>query len=264
MNSNYAKAWKDLTSGLSKSSLWSLLSYQDIKQRYRRSMIGPFWITISTGIFVAAMGPLYGTLLGQDSSSYIQHLAVSLILWFFISSTITESCTTFIGAEGMIKQIALPASIHIFRMLAKNILILVHNAVVVVLVLILYPPVSYSNLWLLPLGLFFLIVNLFWISLLLALLGTRYRDTAQIVTSVMQIMFFLSPVLWKPSMLSAENLIFIQYNPLYHFVEILRSPLLGTEVNLLSWSAAALLMFAGCAITFHVFSLFRSRIPYWL
>jgi ABC-type polysaccharide/polyol phosphate export permease len=264
MNFSYRKGWKDLSSGLTKSSLWWALSYQDIKQRYRRSTIGPFWITISTGIFVAAMGPLYGALLGQDTSSYVQYLAVSFILWIFISSTINESCTVFIGAEGMIKQIELPVSIHIFRLLSKNVLILGHNAVVIAVVLIFYPPISFSDVWLLPLGLLLLFINLFWISLLLALFSTRFRDVPQIVASLMQIFFFLSPILWRPEMLGPRNHFLADYNPLYHFIEIVRSPLLGTPTNLLNWLVSTITALTGCALTFILFSRFRSRIAYWL
>jgi len=264
MNLNYRKARRDFLSGLSKSSLWWALSYQDIKQRYRRSIIGPFWITISTGIFVAAMGPLYGALLGQDTSSYVQYLAVSFILWIFISSTINESCTAFIGAEGMIKQIALPASIHIFRLLSKNMLMLAHNAVVIAVVLLIYPPLSFTTFWLLPLGLLLLFINLFWTSLLLALISTRFRDFPQIVASVMQILFFLSPILWTPEMLGPRNHFIADYNPIYHFIEIVRSPLLGAPANLLNWLVSTLLMLTGCTLTFIIFSRFRSRIAYWL
>jgi lipopolysaccharide transport system permease protein len=262
--SSHKKALRDISSGLSKSALWWALSLQDIKQRYRRSVIGPFWISISTGIFVAAMGPLYGALFGQDTSSYLQYLSISFIIWIFISSTINESCNAFISAEGMIKQIALPASTHVFRLLSKNFLMLAHNAVVIAVVLLIYPPLSFANYWLLPLGLLLLYINLFWISLLLALFSTRFRDLPQIVASVMQILFFLSPILWRPEMLGRRSQLLADYNPIYHFIEIIRSPLLGTPANLLSWLASILLMLAGCTLTFILFSRFRSRISYWL
>ena len=167
------------------------------------------------------MGPLYGTLLGQDTSTYLQYLAISFIIWNFVSSSFNESGTTFIGAEGFIKQIALPLSVHIFRMLSRNILMLAHK--------------RWSSIWLLPFDLVLVLGNLFWIAVLLAVLSTRYRDVPQIVASVVQITFFLSPILWKVDMLGSKNYFVADYNPLYHFIEVIRAPLLGDTTHAISW-----------------------------
>lgn len=113
-------------------------------------MIGPFWITISTGVMVAAMGPLYGQLMGQSIASYFQHLACSMILWAFISGCINESGTTFTAAEALIKQLALPLSTHVFRLLARHLISLVHNLVIVAVVLLVLPPAHFDNYWLFP------------------------------------------------------------------------------------------------------------------
>ena len=121
--SKVIKARADLQSGLSKPSIWWGMAWLDIKQRYRRSLLGPFWITASTGVLVAAMGPLYGTLLGQHTASYLPYLAVSLILWNFISSPINEAGTAFVSAETYIRQIPLPLSVYVFRLVARNLLI---------------------------------------------------------------------------------------------------------------------------------------------
>lgn len=262
--SDLSKAQLDLLGGLARAPLWWSLAWQDIKQRYHRSFLGPFWITISTGVFVGAMGPLYGALLGQDVSTYLQHVAISFIIWAFISSIINESGTAFIGAEGFIKQIALPLSLHVFRLLAKNGLMLAHNALIIVLVLIFLPPAHWGNLWLLPFGLLLVLGNLFWIALLLAVLSARFRDIPQIVASVVQALFFLSPIIWKADMLGPHNRFVADFNPLYHFIEVIRAPLLGSPVHALNWLVTGGLMVGGSILAFVVFARLRARVPYWL
>lgn len=262
--SDLSKAQLDLLGGLARAPLWWSLAWQDIKQRYHRSFLGPFWITISTGVFVGAMGPLYGALLGQDVSTYLQHVAISFIIWTFISSIINESGTAFIGAEGFIKQIALPLSLHVFRLLAKNGLMLAHNALIIVLVLIFLPPAHWGNLWLLPFGLLLVLGNLFWIALLLAVLSARFRDIPQIVASVVQALFFLSPIIWKADMLGPHNRFVADFNPLYHFIEVIRAPLLGSPVHALNWLVTGGLMVGGSILAFVVFARLRARVPYWL
>jgi len=254
----------DLQAGLFKPSIWWGLAWLDIKQRYRRSLLGPFWITTSTGVLVAAMGPLYGRLLGQNTSSYLPYLAVSLILWSYISSPINEAGSAFVNAESYIRQIPLPLSIYVFRLLAKNALILAHNTAIILVVYLFIPPDGYGNLWLLPFGLLILTGNLLWLTFLLAVAGSRFRDIPQLVSNVVQLAFFVTPVLWKADMLDARARSFIDFNPLFHLLEIVREPLLGTPLNPTSWTVAIALLVTGSLATFAAFARLRSRIPYWL
>lgn len=210
------------------------------------------------------MGPLYGALLGQDVSTYLQHVAISFILWTFISSSITESGTAFVGAEGFIKQIALPLSVHIFRLLSKNALMLAHNAIIIILVLIFLPPAHWGSVWMLPFGLLLVLGNLFWVALLLAVLSARFRDIPQIIASVVQVAFFLSPIIWKADMLGPQNRFVADYNPLYHLIEVVRAPLLGAPIHAISWIVTVSLLVLGSVGAFLIFARLRARVPYWL
>ncbi len=258
------KALEDLKKGLAMFSLWWALAWQEIRQRYRRSVLGPFWISLSTGVMVAAMGPLYGALLGQNVSNYTQHLAVSIILWMFISTTVNEAGTVFISAEGFIKQIALPLSVHVFRLMAKNIIMLAHNLMILLVVLVFLPPATFQNIWLLPFGFALVIANLTWLVLLLGLISTRFRDIPQLINNFVQVAFFLSPIIWKAEMLSPQARFVADFNPLYHFMEIVRAPLLGETIRGLSWLVSSGLLVVGGSLTFYVFLRLRSRVPYWL
>lgn len=260
----FDKAKRDLLDGWTKAPLWWSLAWQDTKQRYRRSFLGPFWITASTGVLVAAMGPLYGALLGQNIASYLQHLAISLILWTFISSSINEAGSAFVGAENFIKQVALPLSVHIYRLMAKNLVVLVHNALIIVVVLIFLPPAKWHNLWLFPLGLLLVLGNLFGIALLLALLSARFRDIPQLVSNIVQLAFFLSPIIWKADMLKPEHQFVADLNPLYHFMEVIRAPLVGSPIHINSWLMVLGLLVLINVISFLVFARFRARVPYWI
>lgn len=253
----------DVFSGLLLYHIWFFLAWQDIKQRYRRSAIGPFWITISTGILVLAMGPLYGSLLKQDIGPYLQHLAISMIIWSFISGFINESCTAFISAEGYIKEIKQPLTVHLLRTLARNLLYLIHNLAIILIVLLFYPPDNPIMLLLVPLGFFLVFGNLYWMGLLLAVLCARFRDIPQVVTNLMQMMFFISPIIWKVDMLG-RNRLAADANPFYHLLELIRTPLLGGQVSALSWIVSSTLLVGGGLMTLLLFSRFRSRIPYWL
>jgi len=250
--------------GLSMYPVWWGLAWLEIRQRYSRSMIGPFWITLSMAIMIGAMGPLYGALFGQNISSYIQNLAISLIMWSFISTCINEAGSVFIGAENYIKQVSLPLSVYAYKLIAKNFLILSHNAVIGIVVLLIVPPQNFQNIFLFPIGLILIIGNLCWFVLLVGMFSARYRDLPQLVTNIMQVMFFLSPILWTADMLPDNKRYLAEFNPIYHLIEVMRSPLLGYATPTLSWALCFGFLFLGCVGSFFIYARYRARIPYWL
>lgn len=260
---NLALAIKDLKDGICSIYVWPMLGWLEIKQRYRRSMIGPFWLTLSTGAFVAGMGPLYSKLLGQPMSAYVLYLATSFVLWMFISGLINDACSSFINAEGYIKQIRLPLTVHVLRMVWKNLIILAHNMLIVVIVLIFYPPTSFWPLLLAPIGILIVAFNAVWLGILLGLICARFRDIPQIVSSLVQMAMFLTPVFWPADMLG-RNRWAAEVNPLFHFLEIVRRPLMGQSPEPLSWAAVLAVTIAGFLVMLAFFRRYRARIAYWV
>lgn len=141
---------------------------------------------------------------------------------------------------------------------------LAHNFVVVVVVLLLIPPAHLRNLWMVPLGFFLVIGNLYWLALVLALVSTRFRDIPQLVANFVQVAFFLSPIVWTVDMLSPRTLFVAELNPLYHMMEIIRAPLLGRAIHASSWIFTGALFLVGTVFSLFVFARLRSRVPYWL
>ncbi len=256
-------ALDDLVGGLASIHVWPVLGWQDVKQRYRRSMLGPFWITISTGIMIAIMGPLYGKLFGQDFNSYFAFLTVGFVLWQLVAQSINDACTSFMAAESYIKQVRLPLSIHVLRVVWKNIIFFLHNMLVVVLVLVILDVPVNASLLLFPLGVLACAINAFLYGMLLGVISARFRDIPIIMMNVVQAAFFLTPIMWQPSMLGRHEWS-VNLNPLYHFIEIMRAPLLGASPNPLSWPLVGAITLAGCALAIATLSRYRARVPYWV
>ena len=119
----------DLVQGARAFRLWGLLAWQDVRQHYRRSLIGPFWITISMGIMVTALGLLFSTVFNTNLADYLPFLATGLVIWSLIASMVNEGCGTFINAESIIKQIKLPLSTHGYRVACRALIIFAHPEV---------------------------------------------------------------------------------------------------------------------------------------
>jgi ABC-type polysaccharide/polyol phosphate export permease len=256
-------AWSDLTDAMSLWRLWVSMGWQDIKQRYRRSMLGPFWLTLSMAIMIGALGFLYGQLFGIELSTYMPFLTLGFIIWGFISSVITEGCSSLIAAEGFIRQVRLPFTLHVLRSVWRNLIMLAHNAVVFIPVVIIFQiwP-GWSALLIIP-GLALLIINAVWVTLLLGAVCARFRDIPPIAASLVQVAFFLTPIIWMPELLR-ERFMFAAANPFYHFVEMMRAPLLGTVPPMLTYGVVAGMTIVGWAVTWLFFRRFRCRLAYWI
>lgn len=257
-----ARACADFGEGLRRWELWGTLGWHDIRQRYRRSTLGPFWLTISTGAMVGSLGFVYAELFGQTLAGYLPHLALGLIVWGFIANLIIEGCNIFIGSEGVIRQLRAPLSVHVFRMLWRNLIILAHNMVIYVVLLVAFHIRPGAAALLAIPGLFILCLTAVWSGLLCGLLSARFRDIPYMIASVIQIIFLATPIMWSGDQIG--NRLIVELNPFYHLIEVMRGPLLGQVPSFETWAAALGVTALGWLVTLAFFVRFRERIAYWI
>jgi ABC-2 type transport system permease protein len=268
-----ARTWRravdDLVDGWRQRQLWAHLGWQDIRQRYRRSVLGPIWITISMAVTAVALGILYAGLFGNELSVQLPYILVGFIVWAFISGCISEGSDVFIANEGLIKQLPAPLSVHVYRLTWRQVLFFGHNLIVYLVMLVIFPQsLGWASLTALP-AFVLLTVNGAWVALLLGIVTTRFRDLAPIIQSVVQLLFFLTPIVWiyddlLKNAAVAERARLVEFNPLLHFIEIIRQPMLGQEQHLRHWIVVLVIAVVGWALTFAVVRRFRSRVAYWV
>ena len=256
-------AWRDLCDGMALWRLCLTLAWLDIRQRYRGSMLGPFWLTLSTLIMVAAMGVIYATLFHVDVHSYLPFLALSLVLWNYLSVLVSEGCTTYTAAEGVIRSVRMPYTLYAGRIVVRNVIVLAHNVVVVVGVdLVKWAWPGVSALASLP-ALLIWAVDSLAIAVLLGALCARFRDIGPIVASVMQMAFLVSAVIWPPAQLGTSEWLLV-FNPFYPLLEIVRAPLLGHIPGVWVYASAVLYSTLLCLAAWFLFVRVRGRIAFWV
>ena len=255
-------AWSDIVNGAAKSWLWMALALQDTKLRYRGSVLGPFWLTITTIVMVASMGAIYSTLFKISVGTYLPYLAIGLILWGYISAAISEGCQTFLGAEGIIQTVPLPYSVHAYRVVFRNLIVLAHSLVIIPpALLICQIPVGWRILEIVP-ALILYALNGVWISVFFGMLSARYRDIPPIVANFTQVLFFLTPIIYPANLLETWQAV-ADLNPAFAAIDVVRAPLLGVATSTYSWPTFLLTTLAGCVGTFIAFARFHARIAYW-
>jgi ABC-type polysaccharide/polyol phosphate export permease len=242
---------------------WLYLGIQDIKLRYRRSILGPWWATISTAIMIMALGFLWSNIFVTDTKTYIPFFAVGYVFWIWISAQISDATTGFVQFENVIKQTNLPFPIYIFRLCVRNFMMLLHNLVIVFIVIFLFGiDININIVFFFPAVLLIQIV-LIMLCLAVSIFCTRYRDMSQMIAVLLQVVFFFSPIIWEPKLLRAHREL-IDFNPIFHWIEIIRQPLLGNSASLDSWLFVLINATLFFLLSIYILGRYRNRISVWL
>jgi lipopolysaccharide transport system permease protein len=253
----------DLVRGLLDWRLWAFLGFQDIKQRYRRSALGPLWLALGLGVTILGIGILYSQILKTASGNYIPYLALSLLIWNFIASVITESTSVFQGAGHVITSVKIPYTSFILRAITRNIIVAAHAVIVVIIAFVWFQyPVGMEALASV-LGLILVCANLYWIALLVAIVSARYRDMAQIITYTMQISLFLTPIIWMPTAIRPGSP-YMALNPFAHLLQVIRAPIFDHRIPMHSFLYVGAMLVVGMAATLFVFVRSRRYLVYWI
>ena len=256
-------ALRDLRSSTMRMGLAWTLAWHDVVSRYRGSILGPFWITLSMGLMVMGIGVLYASLFKIALPEFIPYVALGIVFFGVISGIVNEGCDTFVQASGMLSQTALPMLVFVWRTVLRNLIFLGHHLVIVIAVLIYFGYWRTVNIPVALLGVALLVFNAAWLSLLVAIASARFRDIPQIVISVMQFAMFMTPVFWKPDRFG-KHAAFLTVNPFYHMLEGVRAPLLGAPVAPHTYLFLGGMAVVGWAVAFTVFSRTRRRIVHYL
>lgn len=254
----------DFTQSVERWQLWWLLGYNDVRQRYRRSRVGQLWITLSMGIFVIAIGPVYALLFNTELKEFLPYLTVNIVVWGFISTMINDACMAFIQSDGYIRQERIPKIGFLFRILVRNFLILAHNALLIPPVFLVFgKPIGPTILLAIP-GLILVIITCLLMALFLATICARFRDFPQIVINGVQVAFFLTPIFWQKKQILTDYHFVVDFNPFASLLSVVASPILDKVPTTFEYLMCIATMLLCGLVAIPFFARFRARIVYWL
>jgi lipopolysaccharide transport system permease protein len=253
----------EIVAGFRVWRVWGIMGWDDIRQRYRRSVLGPFWITLSMGAFILLLGIIYSRLFHMELEHYMPYLSVGYIVWGFMSASINDSCIAFTDTARVIKQIKLPYSVYVLRMVWRNFIIFLHTIVIFIPMAIVFKIEPKLAMLLVIPGLVLVCVNLVWMTTVVAILSTRYRDIQPIVGTVIQLGMFATPIMWPISSLGDARIV-AEINPIYHLIEVTRAPLLGEFASWHSWLIAVGMAVVGSLVAVALMVRAARRIVFWL
>jgi len=260
----FQMALRDLrASGERLDLAWSL-AWHDVVSRYRGSILGPFWITLSMGLMVLGIGFLWGELFRVSIHEFIPFVALGIVFFGTVTGTINEGCETFVQAASMLSQTSLPMFTFVWRTVLRNLINLGHHLVIVIAVLIYFGFWRTANYPVATLGLCLMVANVAWLSMLVAIVSARFRDIPQIVASITQAAALMTPVFWLPDRISPGHRVILDLNPFYHLLQAVRAPLMGSQIMPHTYLILAIMAAVGWTLTFAIFAYTRRRIVHYL
>ena len=260
----FKNACNDLVKSFKDTRIWFALGLNDVVARYRGSVLGPFWITLTTAVFVLGIGFLYAGLMKVAIDRYIPWMTTGLVVWGLISQVALEGADAFVSASDVLRQAALPAPLFVWRVIWRNVLTFVHQLPVLIIVGFWFGYLLHVRLGEAAIGFVLVLVNISWFALAFAAICARFRDLKQILASLIQLLFFLSPVLWIPSEMRGVGGQLMALNPIVHMLDVLRGPLIGDPFHLHSVIYLLVSGAAGWAFTVIFLAKIRRRIVHYV
>lgn len=240
------------------------LAWMDVRARYKKSVLGPLWMTIGNFIGIVGLSIVWSAVLKEDAKTFIPSLSIGFIIWQLVSTSIGESSNTFVREAKIIRNVALPIWFFAVRTFARHVINLLHNFIIII-GLIWNFDIPVTNItWLVIPNLLIVILNLYWITYIIGVLGARFRDIEYLINSFLPILFFISPVIFHPGRLPEGMEAFIWLNPLSYFIEMIRSPILGEIPRINSYLVMLGLLNIGLLLTYWFNKNYAKRLAFWV
>ncbi|MFT4252078.1 MAG: ABC transporter permease [Caulobacter sp.] len=259
----FSDAGSDIQKGLKLYKTWGFLAYQDVVSRYRRSLFGPLWISAGMLTTAGALALVFSTIFRVPLTEFLPFVVAGLVVFTFIGVPFTEGGDVYLQAASTIKAYPLPFSFHIFRLAARSLIVFGHNLLVFAAVKLIFS----HNLLINPqviLGLFLVSVFVAAASVVLGVVGARFKDVRLLVPYVWTIVFYLTPVIWTTKSIHDARSFIYKYNPFYYLLETVRNPLLGIYVPWNIFTVALLIDLLAVVAAVVSLAMFRKRIALWV
>lgn len=257
---------RDYVDSLKTPEFWIYSTWLELVTKYRRSRLGLFWVFLPPFLYAFAVGGFFALLQGYEVAAFIPHMAIGFVLFRFVTVTLNDSTTTCAQHSAFILDGRVRLTDYVLRVAARAAFFLVFASPVVAMALILSPTVNIWGLITLIPALLVILLNVAWMGAIVAIIGARLTDIHELMGSVMMFGFLFTPIIWTAQQVPAGTIrgSVARANPLFHFVELVRAPILGTPIESLSLVYVAVLLVAGWLIAIHVYRRYARYVPVWI
>ena len=254
---------RDIKISLKRWGVWFRLGLSDTVSKYRRSILGPLWLTLGMGITVAGIGSFWTIIWGVELKTFFPYFTAGLLIWNFIVGCLIEGSFCFVSQSQVIRAAPNPLFLYPLRLAVKLSITFAHNFIVYLIVAIIFRvQLNVYSLLIIP-GIFLLFLFAVGTSLLFGIIGSRFRDFPPTIEAIVPLFFFITPVIWFNDVLGSRAIL-STLNPFSHLIDILRKPMLGQNPTLTNYAFTISTIFIIWLLGFKLFSKYRNKITLWI
>jgi ABC-type polysaccharide/polyol phosphate export permease len=263
MFQDLSKALTDLVDGARLAPLWWRVGIDQIASRFRRTLLGPIWMVGSLLATSFALGYVFSGLFGTDYRTTFSFLITGVLSWYLLGGSSNEAAAAFTGSASLMQVQKLPLSFYVYLHMQRQFLNFVPQLLAFFLATALLR-LGRIPTWIFVPGFILDMMVLFFVSFIIGIAATRFRDIGHMVGVIMQLLFFMTPIFWKPEQLPAAKRFVVEFNPFWHLMELLRQPLLGAYPATEHWVWASGILVVTASITVITLTYCRKRVVFWL
>ena len=254
----------DLGAGLSRYPNARYLAVETMKNQYRRTVLGPWWITVQSGLYTLGLALIFGQIQHTPLRDFLPFVTTGYLFFLLLNGLVGSASRAFVSASSVITSSRQPLTGLVLRDVTVEFLQFGHNAVILLLLYVTGLVSPEPTLLLVPVLLLVTALNAFALTCWLGPLVARYRDVGPAVLSILQVIIFFTPVFYASRGLTGGAATLIQINPFGYFVNSFRALVLGDLPPLTDVAVLGGLTVANVVVGALVFANARSRIPYWV
>jgi lipopolysaccharide transport system permease protein len=253
----------DLSEALRYAEAVRKYGWVDIRLRFDRTVLGPFWVVATTLLWVLTVGLVMAELFKQSLVEQLPYLTFGVFAWQYVSTVVLEGTSAFTLQKHFLDAYRLPLMFFVLRVVWRNLIVLLILTAVATLVALGFGLLRPSVLWHGPAVLALYAFISVPIVTILACVGSRFLDTGPMVTIVMNIMIIVTPIFWRKEVLPPDHIV-TKLNPLVGILDLYRDLFLYGGAAPATYAACLLLAGALWVAAMAVFNLSHTRVRNWI
>jgi len=242
------------------------MAVSEIKIRYARTSLGPWWQTINMLVLSLVLSFVFTKVFNAPSEEYVPFLIIGLIFWNFLQGILVESSVCLVHSRNLILNSTNPIWIYPFKLVFRVLIQFLHHALLIPIV-VYYFKIDFNLISIVSFltGMFVSIFIMLQMASILSILGSRFHDLEQVVTNIVQVLFYATPIIWMPSLVLGREF-YMEYNPFYHVINIIRIPVIDGDMQIWQSSLVVSIALLGCLIllNYYIYRRFSKMVSYWV
>lgn len=256
----------DYIESIRRPEFWVYATWLEIVTKYRRSRLGMFWALLPSALYTFGIGWFFNAMQGALDRTFYAHIGIGYVLFRLVTASLNDATTTCSSHLPFIMDGRVRLTDYTLRVIARALFHTIVAVPVLSVAIIIAGAPDLIDIIRAVLGFGVVLVNLAWMATLVAILGARITDVHQLIGSILMFSFLFTPIIWRAEYMPLGTLqgTIARINPLFHFVEIVRSPLTNVSIELTTYAYLVLATALGWSVTAIVYRRYAKYVPMWL